>query len=63
MAVICFIIQDPGGQSFNLYLNCVHFLNTTVNVATYDSCFPALVSNKCCSIGFNEAEILSPVQY
>jgi hypothetical protein len=29
-AVKSFIVQAPGGQSFNLYLNVVHFINTSV---------------------------------
>ncbi len=35
-------------KSSNLYLNFVHFFNTSVyytSVAAQDSCFPALVSN------------------
>ncbi len=31
MAVIGFMIQDPGGQNSNIYLNAVHFFNTCVN--------------------------------
>ncbi len=34
-------LETSSGQSSNLYLNVVHFLNT---VAAEDSCFPALVS-------------------
>ncbi len=51
---IYFYLETSGGQSFNLYLNVVHFLNTSVNniyVATSDSCFSALVSIVCFSIG------------
>ncbi len=50
---IYFYLGTSGGQSSNLYLNVVHFFNTSVNytsVAAEDSCFPALVSNMCCSI-------------
>ncbi len=46
-------LETSGGQSSNLYLNVVHFFNTRVNkisVAAKDSCFPAMVSNICCSI-------------
>jgi hypothetical protein len=46
-------LETSGGQSYNLYLNIVHFFNTSVNltsVAAYDSCFPALVYNMRCSI-------------
>jgi hypothetical protein len=49
-----------GGQSSNLYLN-VHFFNTRDNlksVAAEDSCFPALVSNTCCSIKTVQAVLL-----
>ncbi len=28
---IYFYLETPGGQSFNLYLNEVHFYNTRVN--------------------------------
>ncbi len=41
-------IHTSGGQSIYLYLNAVHFCNTSVNqtsVAALDNCFPALVSN------------------
>ncbi len=37
-------LETYVGQSSNLYLNVVHFFNTSVNktsVATKDSCFPA----------------------
>jgi hypothetical protein len=47
-------LETSGGKSYNLYLNAVHFFNTSVNytsVAALDSCFPALVSNMRCSIG------------
>ncbi len=50
---IYYHLKTSGGQSSNLYLNVVHFFNTSVNktsVAALDSCFPALVSNMCCSI-------------
>jgi hypothetical protein len=30
-AVKSFIVQAPGVQNFNLYLNGVHFFNTSVN--------------------------------
>jgi len=41
-------LETSGGQSYNLYLNVVHFFNTGINyksVAAWDSCFHALVSN------------------
>ncbi len=41
-------LETSGGQSPNINLNVVHFLNTSVNqanVATEDSCFPAQVFN------------------
>jgi hypothetical protein len=47
------MIQAPGGQSSDLYLNVVHFFSTSVNltyVAAIDSCFPAKVFNVCCSL-------------
>ncbi len=47
-------LETSSGQSFNLYLNVVHFFDTTVNQtssAAYDSCFPASVSNMHSSIG------------
>ncbi len=47
-------LDTSGGKSYNLCLNVVHFFNTSVNytsVAAQDSCFPALVSNTCCSSG------------
>jgi hypothetical protein len=50
---ISFFLDTSGGQNSNLYLNVVHFFNTNVNytsVATKDNCFPAWVSNMCCSI-------------
>jgi hypothetical protein len=37
-------LETSGGQSCNVYLNVVHFFNTSVNymsVAAFDSCFPA----------------------
>jgi hypothetical protein len=46
-------LETSGGQNYNLYLNFVHFFNTSVDytsVAAYDSCFPALVPNMHCSI-------------
>ncbi len=46
-------LETSGGQSSNLYLNVVHFFNTSLNqtsVAASDSCFPELVSNMYCSI-------------
>jgi hypothetical protein len=46
-------LETFGGQSSNLYLIAVHFFNTSLNktsVAAYDSCFPALMYNMCCSI-------------
>jgi hypothetical protein len=48
-------LETSGDQSSNLYLNVVHFFNTSVNktsVAAKDCCNPALVSNMCCSIDF-----------
>ncbi len=45
-------LETSCGQSSYLYLNVVHFFNTSVNytsVATKDSCFPALVSDTFCS--------------
>ncbi len=50
------------GQISNLYLNVVHFLNTSVNqtsVAALDSCFPELVSKTCRSIASNTIVIYS----
>ncbi len=47
-------LETSGGLSYKLYINVVHFFNTSVNktsVAAKDSCFPALVSNMRCSIG------------
>jgi hypothetical protein len=46
-------LETSCGQSFNSYLNVVHFFNASVNktsVVAEDYCFPALVSNTCCSI-------------
>ncbi len=46
-------LETSGDQSSNPYLNVVHFFNTCVNqtsVAVLDCCYPALVSNTCCSI-------------
>ncbi len=46
-------LKTTGGQSSNLYLNVIYFFNTSVDstsVAAQDSCFPALVTNMCCSI-------------
>jgi hypothetical protein len=46
-------LETSGGQSYNPYLNVVHFLNTRADqksVPAKDSCFPALVSNTCCFI-------------
>ncbi len=46
-------LETSSGQSSNPYLNFVHFSNTWADyksVAAKDSCFPALVSNTCCSI-------------
>ncbi len=45
-------LETSGNQDSNLYLNVVHFFNTSVNytsVAAEDSCFPAKASNMCCS--------------
>ncbi len=42
-------LETFGDQSSILYLNVVHFFNTSLNetsVAPEDSCFPALVSIK-----------------
>jgi hypothetical protein len=55
MDVIYFMKEIPGGQSSNQYLNVVHFFNASVNytsVSALNSCFPALVSNTSCSIGY-----------
>jgi hypothetical protein len=41
---IYFYLETSVGQKFNLYLNVVHFFNTSVNwtsVTALDSCFPA----------------------
>ncbi len=49
-------LETCGGQSYNLYLNIVHFYNISLNltsVAAYDSCFPALVFNMCCSVNIH----------
>ncbi len=46
-------LETSDYQSPNLYLNVVHFINTSVNytsVAAEDCCFLSLVSNTCCSI-------------
>jgi hypothetical protein len=46
-------IETSGGESSSLYFNVVYFFHTSVNltsVAAYGTCFPALVSNTCCSI-------------
>jgi hypothetical protein len=46
-------IETSGGEISSLYLNVVYFFDTSVNltsVAAYGTCFPALVSNMCCSI-------------
>ncbi len=46
-------LEKSGSESSNLYLNVVHFFNTSVNqtsVATQDNYFPALLSNTCCFI-------------
>jgi hypothetical protein len=46
-------LEASGGQSFNSYLNVVHFFNASVNktsVAAEDNCFPALVTSIYCSI-------------
>ncbi len=43
----------PSLKNSNLYLNVVHFFNTSVNqtsVAAKDSCFPAMVCKMCSSI-------------
>ncbi len=49
------MIQAPDSQNSNLYLNVVHFFNTSVYktfVAAWESCFPALVTNmRCCIVG------------
>ncbi len=52
---ISLCLETSGHQSSNLYFNVVHFFNTSVDktsVATWDTCFPALVSNTCCSIAY-----------
>ncbi len=54
--------MTSGGQSYNLYLNVVHFFNTSVNktsVADKDSCFPTLVLNTHCSIIEPDIEVQS----
>jgi hypothetical protein len=46
-------LETSGGQKYNLDLNVVHFVNTSLNkisVTAYDSCFPTLASNMHCSI-------------
>ncbi len=46
-------LETPADKSYYLYLNVVHFFNTSVNfrsVTGQDCCFPALVYNMCCSI-------------
>jgi hypothetical protein len=48
-------LETSDGQSYNPYLNVVHFFNTSFNktsVEASDSCFPALVSNMRSSIVF-----------
>jgi hypothetical protein len=45
--------ETSGGQSYNIFLDVVHFFNNSViwtSVAAWGSCFPALVSITCCSI-------------
>ncbi len=40
-------LETSGGQSYNLYLNVVHFFNASLNqtsVTAEDSCFPEIVS-------------------
>jgi hypothetical protein len=54
---ISLYLETSCGQNSNLYLNVVHFFNTSVNktsVAAQDSCFPAYVSNLFCSIGISK---------
>ncbi len=51
--IIYSYLETSGGQSCSLYLNAVHFFNTSVNqtsAAAYDTCFLALVSNMFYSI-------------
>jgi hypothetical protein len=46
-------LETSGGQISNLYLKVVHFFNASDNqtsMTAQDSCFPALMSNTCCSI-------------
>jgi hypothetical protein len=46
-------VETSGGEISNLYLNVVHFFNTSVkmaSVAALDCCFPAFVSNTRSSI-------------
>ncbi len=46
-------LETSGNQHYNIYLNVVHFFSPSVNktsMAAKDCCFPALVSNTCCSI-------------
>jgi hypothetical protein len=54
----------------NLYVNVVHFFNTNVNLTSktaQDKCFPAQVSNLCCSIdsmlGLNVIKLFTSVIY
>jgi hypothetical protein len=63
-------LETCGGKIFSLYLNIVHFLNTSVNqtfVASEDNCFPTLISNMCCSIpvrnfsGYSKLSVLAMV--
>ncbi len=46
-------LETSGCQSSDPYLNAIHFFDASINktsVAAQDICFPALVSNMCCSI-------------
>jgi hypothetical protein len=45
-------LETSGDQSSNLFLNVVHFFNTSVirHLWQLKTCFAALVSNMCCSI-------------
>ena len=53
---ICSCSETSGGQNSNLYLNVVHFFNTSV--AALDSCFPALVSIMCYSIAATKCFVI-----
>ncbi len=66
-------LETSGSQSSHLYLNVDHFFNASVNqtsVGAYGICFPAFVSNMCCSIlslsltqRQNKLECLQPASF